>query len=223
MYADRYTQPNRFNPVGLTAAIAINAGVIGALIFAAPTIVPHIAHDPLKIIDIFTPEPPPPEPIPEPPKHVTPNQPAERIEAPMAPITVPSPSDFTLPAAPPLPPVGPEIGDSILPLARADPLPPPPLPTLIEPAFDARYAGDLQPVYPASERRAGHEGRVTVRVLVGVDGRVKRVERVSATSDAFWQATQVRALAKWRFKPGTRGGIPVEAWRTLTLTFVLEE
>jgi protein TonB len=222
MYADRYTQPSRFNPAGLTAAIAINAGVVAALIFSAPTIIPRVAHDPLTLVDVFTPEPSP-EPVPKPPEQVPPRQTTERIEAPIPPVAMPSSSDFTLPDLPPVPPVDPAIGDSILPLAKAEPLPPPPLPALIEPAFDSRYVGDLQPVYPASERRAGHEGRVTIRVLVGVDGRVKRAERVSATSDAFWQAAQDQALAKWRFKPGTRGGIPVEAWRTLTLTFVLEE
>jgi protein TonB len=51
---------------------------------------------------------------------------------------------------------------------------------------------------------------------------VKEARRVAATSDAFWQVTLDRALAKWRFKPATRGGIPVEAWRTMSLTFVLE-
>ena len=65
---------------------------------------------------------------------------------------------------------------------------------------------DFQPVYPAAERRAGREGRVTVRVLVGVDGRVKQVERVGATSDAFWQATEARAMSEMAVQPG-------DAWR----------
>jgi len=64
---------------------------------------------------------------------------------------------------------------------------------------------------------------VTIRVLVGVDGRVKQVERVSATSEAFWQATQQQALRAWRFRPATRGSVPEEAWRTMTLTFRMED
>ncbi|WP_165899542.1 hypothetical protein [Sphingomonas sp. PP-CE-1G-424] len=51
---------------------------------------------------------------------------------------------------------------------------------------------------------------------------MKQVERVSATTDAFYRATFDRALAKWRFKPATRDGVPVEAWRSMALTFVLQ-
>ncbi len=64
---------------------------------------------------------------------------------------------------------------------------------------------------------------MTVRVLIGVDGRVKQIERVDATSDAFWNAARTQALSRWRFRPATRGGVPEEAWRTMTLRFVLEE
>ena len=222
MYADRYTQPNRFNPAGLTAAIAINASVIAALIFSVPTIAVKIPKDPLRIIRVFTPEPPPPEPAPQPPEPHPANRPIERLDAPMPPIAPPADTGFTVPSLPPQPPAGPLAGADVGPRVVADPLPPPPL-ALIEPSFDPRYRGDIQPVYPAAERRAEHEGRVTIRVLVGVDGRVRQVERVNATNDAFWQATRERALAKWRFRPATRGGVPVEAWRTLSLTFVLEE
>jgi periplasmic protein TonB len=222
MYADRYSRPHRFNPAGLTAAIAINAAAIAALIFATPTIVTKIPKGPLKIVDIFMPEPPPPEPVPQPPENPAPNRPTERVDAPVPPLPVPPDSTVPVPDAPPLPPAGPLIGKDIGPLVKADPAPPPPLPTLVDATFDPRYMRDVQPVYPASERRAEREGRVTIRVLVGVDGRVRQAERVSATNDAFWQATLERALSKWRFKPATRGGIPVEAWRTLTLTFVLE-
>ncbi|MDQ2892992.1 MAG: energy transducer TonB [Pseudomonadota bacterium] len=222
MYANRYAKPNRIDPAGLTAAIAINAAVVAALIFSAPTVFPKSPKPPLTMIDVFVPEPPPPEPVPPTATQPPEAQPIERFDAPVPPLPRTPTDAFTVPALPPLPAAGPVIPTDPGPLVRADPLPPTPLPALIDPAFDPRYAGEVQPIYPAAERRAGHEGRVTVRVLVGVDGRVKRIERVGATSDAFWQVTRDRALARWRFKPGTRGGIPVEAWRTLSLTFVLE-
>ena len=79
---------------------------------------------------------------------------------------------------------------------------PTPLPPLIGAAVDPRYAGDFQPAYPADERRASATGAWSVRVLIGIDGRVKQIEQVSATSDAFFEATRRQALAKWRFKPG---------------------
>ena len=218
MYADRYAEPNRFNPVGLTAAIAINGAVIAALMFAAPHVVRELPDDPLKIIDVFTPPPPPPEPEPKPVERAA-TQPTEAIPVPKT--VVPTISDFPLPETlptPPLPPLQPipATGSG----TAIDSAPPAPLP-FVEPGIDPRYASQLQPEYPAAERRAEREGRVTIRVLVGVDGHVKQAERVSATSDAFWQAT-LRQTARWRFKPATRGGIPVEAWRRMSLTFVLE-
>jgi len=223
MYAERYDRPHRLNPAGLTAAVAINAAVIAALMMSAPTILPGIAKRSLTMIDVFTPPPPPPEPVPPPPSQAQSRQPVERIDAPVTPFPPIAARDFAVPDLPPLPPPGPMTGADGGTAVTIDPAPPPPLPTLIEPSFDPRYASQIQPVYPAAERRAGREGRVTVRVLVGVDGRVKQIERVGATSDAFWQATEVRAMSAWRFRPATRGGIPVEAWRTLSLTFVLAE
>ncbi|RYE01614.1 MAG: TonB family protein, partial [Sphingomonadales bacterium] len=63
---------------------------------------------------------------------------------------------------------------------------------------------------------------VSVRVLIGTDGRVKAVEQVSATSTAFFEATKRQALGKWRFKPATRGGVPQESWKTMSVRFELK-
>jgi protein TonB len=222
MYADRHhMQTTRFSPTGLTAAIAVNALFVAALIFSVPTIVPTLMPDkPLKTFVVpADPPPPPPERI-EPRPRTNPVD--ELILAPIPQVPIPISRGVEVDTAPVAPAGGSTIGTDPLPVAvdMGEPAPPP---ALVEPSLDQRYARDFQPVYPAAERRAGREGRVTVSVLVGVDGRVKEARRVGATSDAFWQVTLDRALAKWRFKPGTRGGVPVEAWRRLTLTFVLED
>jgi protein TonB len=60
-------------------------------------------------------------------------------------------------------------------------------------------------------------------VLIGVDGRVKAAQSVSATSAAFFEATRRQALSKWRFKPATRGGIPEESWKTLSVRFLIKD
>jgi protein TonB len=222
MYADRYAQPTRFNPTGLTAAIAINAALVAALMFAGPQILPGGPEHVLVTHNIPLDPPPPEQPRPQPQPHeMAASRPIESITAPIPPITVPTTSDFTTSAIDPTPPAGPTIGSDPGP-AAAEPVAPP-LPPLVGPQVDPRYADDFQPTYPPAERRANHDGRVTVRVLVGTDGRVKQIERVSATSDAFWQATMERATRAWRFKPATRGSVPVEAWRTMTLTFRMED
>src|SRR3546814_20810836 len=85
------------------------------------------------------------------------------------------------------------------------------------------YAGQFQPDDPRREERAGIEGIVTVRVLIGTDGRVKAVELVRGHSPAFFEATKKRALSKWRFKPATRGGVAEESWREMTVRFQLRD
>ena len=219
MYADRNARGARFNPVGLTAAIAINAAFVAALMFSVPTMIGSApVENSLTIYPVPPAPPPPPEQIDKP--VVPAKHPIETITTPIPKVASDPTTDFTA-TTDPQPPVGPTIGTDPGVVVDDPPLPPPVL-TYVEPAIDSRYARDFQPIYPAAERRAEREGRVTVRVLIGTDGRVKEARRVAATSDAFWQVTLDRALAKWRFKPATRGGIPVEAWRTMTLTFVLE-
>jgi protein TonB len=58
-------------------------------------------------------------------------------------------------------------------------------------------------------------------VLIGADGRVKAVEKLRATSDAFFRATEQQALRHWRFKPATVDGRPVEARKVMTVHFQL--
>jgi protein TonB len=219
MYADRNARRTRVNPVGLTAAIAINGAFVAALMFSVPTMIGTTnPDDPLTTYTVPPTPPPPPEKIEKPVART--NQPTEKIVAPVQKVATNPTTDFTA-TTEPSPPVGPTIGTDTGVTVIEPALPPPPM-AFVEPAIDSRYARDFQPIYPPAERRAEREGRVTVRVLIGTDGRVKEARRVAATSDAFWQVTLDRALAKWRFKPATRGGIPVEAWRTMSLTFVLE-
>ena len=95
-------------------------------------------------------------------------------------------------------------------------------PVRVDAQFDPRFNGALQPPYPASEQRNEREGSVRVRVTIGPDGRVTAVEKVSATSDAFFQATQRQALGRWRFKPATVDGKPIQSSKVLSVQFRLD-
>ncbi len=221
MYADRYTGGRRFNPGGLAAAIGINAAVVGALMVAAPLVAPRTPPDtPLTTYPVpIDPVPPLPEPAPRIQARAQP-----RVDAPVPPMPVPSTTDWQVT---PLPPVPADQFDGVAGGAGTGsvdmPTPAPVLPVIVAPGIDPRFAGDFQPVYPPSEQRMGNTGRVTVRVLIGIDGRVKQVERVSATSDAFFRATETQALRRWRFRPGTRDGVAQEVWRVMSVTFVMGE
>ncbi len=96
---------------------------------------------------------------------------------------------------------------------------PPRTPIFAQALPDPRFARDFQPAYPPSMQRMDMEGTVTVRVKIGADGRVLSVEKLSAASDDFWEATRDQALRKWRFRPATRDGAPVESERVMTVHF----
>lgn len=103
------------------------------------------------------------------------------------------------------------------------PVPDPPAPVRVDAQIDPRYASALQPQYPAAEQRAGRAGTVVIRVTIGADGRVRSAQRVSATSDLFWAAAERQALTRWRFRPATVDGRPVESTRTMTIHFRIED
>ena len=214
-----FLEPRKLSPTGLALVIAMHAAALGALAFLkGPEILDRIK--PTIIFDVPAPVPEP-EPQPDPPR----DQPQTRqqptrietvppiVDTPIAGPTVPDPP------LPPLPPIG-EVGPETLPPTRLEP---PPAPIRIAAVIDPRYSGDLQPPYPPSEERAQRGGRVRVRVTIGADGRVRAIERLSATSEAFWLATERHALARWRFRPATLDGRPVESSKTMNVYFRIED
>ena len=222
MSQDRYHRPEGLRSGSLGVSLLITGAMIAGMIYAAPHVTgpPPETHLTIQQIDLAPPpplDPPKPKPLPRllDPQPVAPTPLVH-------PSATPEPTFTVTPI--PLGPIGPPTPG---PLASASPTAAPtapvPLPVLVDASVDPRYAAALQPPYPAEERRAEHEGRVVVRVLIGVDGRVKQVERKSADSDAFYRETERQALTKWRFRPATRDGIPVEAWRTMAIRFVLQE
>lgn len=225
MYAQQGYAPKSSRTVGLSGSLLVCAGLMTVMAtMLAPKIVPGLGpEEPIKLIDIKKKEPPPrveevkkPEPRPELREIYQP-----RVEVPTKP-TEPSPTTTdTMPDVfKPLPDPGIPAGSGGG--TAPEPAKPAPLP-FVGASVDPRFAGNFQPDYPSSEIRLGREGYVTVRVLVGTDGRVKAVEQVSATSPAFFEATKRRALDKWRFKPATRGGTPEESWKRYSVKFVLND
>lgn len=219
MYAEHRYAPPKSRAVGLGGAFLINGALIAGLMFAAPNI---LAKRPPTVMEA-TNVPIPPEPIdevkPVPVTKRTPTTPAPTVPKVIIPTTSDNKIDTTLKEYPPLPPMQPPTPDPG-PAVFAEPAPPPP--PLLFAEQDPRFAKDFQPAYPASELRAQRDGAVKIRVLIGTDGRVKAAESVSATSDAFFDATRRQALSKWRFKPATRGGVPQESWKTMSVRFEIK-
>lgn len=220
-----YTTGPAIRPDGLLLAGGATLLAIGAIWLAAPNIVATL-HKPTTII-LYPVDPPPPPPEPQP----RPRQQQQPAQAPRDPHLTPvnpiidtlSPPTEARPFTPePVAPIELTPGSGSGGAGTVEVTPPKP-PVLVPPIPDPHYAAQFQPDYPAGEIRLAREGVVVVRVLIGVDGRVKALEPVSATSEDFLAATRRRALAAWRFKPATRDGMAYEAWKQMRVTFTLKD
>ena len=216
------------SPTSLTIVILLHAAGIGALALSKME-APGISGP--KRLEVENIE------LEKPPKEVPPERQKEQ-----KPVARDTQIDYVKPVVPTTP-RGPVIlHDPTKDRVIYDPGPPPktdekpaqefkPLPPLPEPKplpkpvrIEAKMrSGDLQPPYPVSEEQAEREGKVTVRVTIGTDGRVKAANKVSATSQAFYTATERHALRSWRFSPATVDGKPVESTTVLTVYFRLND
>ena len=224
MTATGFLQQKPRSPTGFGLVLLLHGAAIGGvLMIKGPEIIAK--HSPIDIFDIHAPVDPPP---------VDPPRPTEREDVPLptpstpfVPDTVvdPPPTGERFASGPPT-----DIWDSRAATSDAgtggggtDTIPPLDRPRPEPVRTDALFSRGVeqQPPYPVAELRAEREGSVRVQVRIGTDGRVKAISRLSATSDAFWRATERHARESWRFRPATEDGRPVESNKTLTVHFRL--
>jgi protein TonB len=223
MYANRY-HSTASRPAGAGGALLISGAMILGLYFAGPTIAPGVFRTPPIVIDnipIETPKPADPKPQPQNDRRKTvttplPHVPDRVVDLPTDHGGIAGTDAIGPVSTEPPGPIGPVGGGAVT-------VDPPRPPVLIGPSVDPRYEALLQPPYPPAAIRRGTEGSVTARVLIGADGRVKAIDIVKSPSDDLSEATRKQALARWRFKPATRDGVPVEGWKTMTLRFQIVE
>lgn len=201
------TRPGAASVIG---ALAINGAMVAAIIYSVPDILPR---EPWKILKTYA---VPPDPLPTPAKDPVKHTVKATGETAFIPPAIPTsdpPGEAQLTVT---------TGPTELSGGGIGQLPPVGLDPIFRGAqINPRYAGALQPVYPPGMIREEREGVVTVRILVGTDGRVKALEAVRADAPAFLEATRKQAISKWRFLPATRDGEPVESWREMTVRFEL--
>lgn len=148
-----------------------------------------------------------PVPLAPAPRPVAPRQPP----SPQAPVAVAEPQ----PLAPPAP-AAPAVATA--PASEA-----PPASARVElPSTNAEYLQNPAPTYPPASRRAGEQGKVIVRVLIGTDGMAREAElRQSSGYDRLDRAA-LDTVRKWRYVPGKRNGVPEAMWFNVPINFVLE-
>ena len=75
------------------------------------------------------------------------------------------------------------------------------------------------PEYPDIARKANITGKVFVTALIGKDGKVKQIGKITG-SDVFHEAAKA-AAQKWEFEPAMQNDKPVKVWVSLPFTFKL--
>ena len=144
-------------------------------------------------------EAPPPAPTPKTPPPKTPTPPTPTL-APAPSTTAPVLSAPVVPplsAAPATPAV--RVGASIQPGAHC-----------------------AKPDYPSASRRLEEEGTVTLKFLIGADGRVMQAEIEKTSGFTRLDEAARNALSKCQFRPGTVDGKPEQSWASIKYTWRLE-
>jgi protein TonB len=212
-----YAEKRAANPGALGLTIGLNAAAVLALAAWNPDIV-RIVESQLKIIKIRPLDPPPPERT-----ETIKRQTKQVIDTPERTIETKTIADDWRPEKIDIKPFvvggGGGIdtgGDTVEP-------PKPPIRSIVKtPPMMATPAGDLQPPYPASLQRQEVEGSVTVRILVGPDGRPRDIVLLRADDPGFFAAAKAWGMRHWRFRPAAEDETAIEGWYTLTVKFNIE-
>jgi periplasmic protein TonB len=160
------------------------------------------------------PEPPAPVKQPAPQKVQRATAPAPQPVAVADPTPAPAPNAPTGTTEPQ--PAAPSMAVAAAPAAA-------PAPAKVElPSSDADYLQNPKPVYPPMSKRLGEQGRVMVRVLIGVDGAVQSATLAKSSGYDRLDQAAMAAVVKWRFVPGKRGGVAEAMWHQIPVNFVLE-
>lgn len=91
------------------------------------------------------------------------------------------------------------------------------------PKVPPRVASTAAPYYPPALRDAGIGGRVVVRGVVGIDGRVESAEIVRSSGNSTLDNNALSAFYKWRFSPAKNdAGQKVRCYFVQGFPFVIE-
>lgn len=79
----------------------------------------------------------------------------------------------------------------------------------------------VKPIYPYEMSRAGINGQVLVGFIIDTDGNVKDPYVISSTRREF-EAEALRAISRFKFKPGRKNGVDVNTRRSQPFLFNLK-
>lgn len=84
------------------------------------------------------------------------------------------------------------------------------------------YQINPPPDYPYQARRRGFEGTVVIEALISISGRVTDFKLAASSGHRSLDRAAIKAVRKWRFTPGSQGGVMKEMWVGVPVSFRLK-
>ena len=198
------------------------AHVIGLGLLASAVIRPTIVRRPAPLRITLVPlDRAPPPAAPAKPVSIEATQPIQRETPP--PIIAATPVMPVAAATPvviaPAPVISPPAASPEAPSPAA--IAPAAAAPLIPPNGEAATLHNPAPVYPLEARRRRQQGTVRLRVTVSVEGHVQDIAVARTSGFDLLDQAALKAVRRWTFVPGSRGGVPVEAVGSLAIPFKL--
>ena len=165
------------------------------------------------LLEETKPDIPPPPPPPPPPKNLPPPPPAYVPPVEVA-VAAPAPANAIAAVSATPQPVAPVVPTVTAPVA-------PPAPP-VRVAAVVNSANCEKPDYPSASRRLEEEGTVSLRFLVGVDGKVIQAEVEKSSGFKRLDEAARAGLSRCAFKPATVDGKPEQGWASMKYTWRLE-
>jgi len=166
------------------------------------------------MVNLINPPPPEqpksPKPKPEPPKPRPPDPPPPEHIHLVAETPVVQPDEPAVYVPPPPPP----------PVVEVPPLPPQPVVMANE--LSVSCPERSPPDYPALSMRLNEQGKVVLRVELGENGRVAKLEVKTSSGYRRLDDAALNTVKTWRCKPSLRNGVAVRAIALQPFNFTLE-
>lgn len=197
-YAARQRSPRK-HLAGIAGVVVLHALLLWAISSGLARKVVRMTENTVEAV-LMTEAPPPPTPAP-------------------APKTPPPPKT---PAAPPPPAPTSTTAPAITQPPTAAPAPAPTAPAIRTGAVIQPGAHCAKPDYPSASRRLEEEGTVTLKFLIGVDGKVMQADIEKSSGFTRLDEAARNALSKCQFRPGTVDGKPEQSWATIAYKWRLE-
>jgi periplasmic protein TonB len=209
----------------LVALWALHTGLLRrAVELVIPVqVLAELIEAPQSVVAPASPAPQPPQPVARQQPTMPSPKPAPRpAPAPVAPATPkPAPPPASAITLPPVTTAAPTTATAPLAAEVAAPAAPAP-PRIDLPSSSADYLNNPPPPYPPLSKRMGEQGQVVVRTRIEANGTASQAEIRTSSGFERLDRAALETVKRWRYVPGTRGGVPEAMWFNIPIRFVLD-